>query len=55
MFQLDSCLTMVQPLPGNLDAREDQLTQWQTWVVCTSPPSDAQAQNQPGNHTFDID
>ena len=28
------------------------LTQWQTWVVCTSLPSDAQALTQPGNHTM---
>ena len=28
------------------------LTQWQTWVVCTSLPSDAQALTQPGDHTM---
>ena len=28
------------------------LTQWQTWVVCTSPPSDTQALTQPGDHTL---
>ena len=26
------------------------LTQWQTWVVCTSLPSDTQALTQRGDH-----
>ena len=39
MFLLYSCLTTVQPLPRQHRCKEGQLmlTQWQTWVVCTSP------------------
>ena len=52
MFLLDSCLTTAQPLPRQHLCKEGQLmlTQWQTWVVCTSLPSDAQALTQPGDH-----
>ena len=37
IFLMDSCLTMGRHLQGNDCTRKDRLTQWQTWVVCTSP------------------